>query len=412
MQQYAALGASGFGVPSATATSSAPSTDASTLGAAATQAASLGANQAWWTQLAVQDYLARAQQAAATAATPAPPQASTAAQMPNYEQLLAAAAAAAAKPAAQPSPSTSADSLRLPSDTEIIKYTSSSTGPKVPGTTNRGRKKTISLDPSPAVAAVLAAAAAGGGGGGVSSSVHPAIPPGLTIERKKTASGGSGNSSGGGRKSSLSGDMVDRVEITKIPASISVTQTTKDFVMPRSTDDSVSITTMSSLAASAAGAGSGPAGGDGPLNLSMKPTAASASASSVITDYLTKAVASASGSQIPSEYYACECYSCYLDINSNLLLAINDVHMNNALTVSRVTYNLRRTPFSTSAKRCLSRGANSPAAIGSRPREPSLLLQRRVLVLLYLLRRRHDFRHAGGPAHEQAQRRRRGRHCL
>ena len=43
------------------------------------------------------------------------------------------------------------DALKLPSDTEIIKYTSSSTGPKVPGTTNRGRKKTISLDPTPNV---------------------------------------------------------------------------------------------------------------------------------------------------------------------------------------------------------------------------------------------------------------------
>ena len=43
------------------------------------------------------------------------------------------------------------DSLKLPSDTEIIKYTSSSTGPKVPGTTNRGRKKTISLDPTPSL---------------------------------------------------------------------------------------------------------------------------------------------------------------------------------------------------------------------------------------------------------------------
>lgn len=37
--------------------------------------------------------------------------------------------------------------MRLPPDTEIIKYTSSIIGPKVPGTTNRGRKKTISLDP-------------------------------------------------------------------------------------------------------------------------------------------------------------------------------------------------------------------------------------------------------------------------
>ena len=287
-------------MPSATtATSTATSTDSSTLGAAATQAASLGANQAWWTQLAVQDYLARAQAAAAATAAAATPQASANPQMPNYEQLLAAAAAASGKPAAQSSPST-ADSLRLPSDTEIIKYTSSSTGPKVPGTTNRGRKKTISLDPSPAVAAVLAAAASGGASS--SASVHPAIPPGLTIERKKTASGGSGGSSGGGggRKSSLSGDMVDRVEITKIPASVSVTP--KDFVMPRSTDDSVSITTMSSLAAATGGA----SGGDGPLNLSLKPTAASASASA-LTDYLTRAVAGASGSHIPSEYYACEC---------------------------------------------------------------------------------------------------------
>ena len=40
--------------------------------------------------------------------------------------------------------------VRLPPDTEIIKYTSSIVGPKIPGTTNRGRKKTISLD-SPSV---------------------------------------------------------------------------------------------------------------------------------------------------------------------------------------------------------------------------------------------------------------------
>ena len=304
MQQYAALGTSGYGIPSVTTAASTSTTD--TLGAAATQAASLGANQAGlYYQLAVQDYLQRAQ-AAATAAA-APPQTSAAPQMPNYEQLLAAAAAAAAQPAAQSSPS-AGDSLRLPSDTEIIKYTSSSTGPKVPGTTNRGRKKTISLDPSPAVAAVLAATAAAAAGGGAASST--AFPPGLTIERKKTASGGSGGSSGGGgggfggRKSSLSGDGVDRVEITKIPASgSSVSAQPKDtFVMPRSTDDSVSITTMSSLVAATGGA----SGGDGPLNLSLKPTAASASASA-ITDYLARLQGGASVSQIPSEYYACEC---------------------------------------------------------------------------------------------------------
>ncbi|KAL4717900.1 hypothetical protein ACJJTC_005745 [Scirpophaga incertulas] len=45
-------------------------------------------------------------------------------------------------------PSSVLGGVRLPPDTEIIKYTSSLAGPKAPpGTTNRGRKKTISLDP-------------------------------------------------------------------------------------------------------------------------------------------------------------------------------------------------------------------------------------------------------------------------
>lgn len=55
--------------------------------------------------------------------------------------------------------------VRLPPDTEIIKYTSSIVGPKIPGTTNRGRKKTISLDPP-------------------SVSLHPTISStGMLIER-------------------------------------------------------------------------------------------------------------------------------------------------------------------------------------------------------------------------------------
>ncbi|XP_052742948.1 bromodomain adjacent to zinc finger domain protein 2B isoform X1 [Bicyclus anynana] len=45
-------------------------------------------------------------------------------------------------------PSSVLGGVRLPPDTEIIKYTSSLAGPKsAPGSTNRGRKKTISLDP-------------------------------------------------------------------------------------------------------------------------------------------------------------------------------------------------------------------------------------------------------------------------
>lgn len=48
----------------------------------------------------------------------------------------------------------------MPPDTEIIKYTSSIVGPKVPGTTNRGRKKTISLDP-PSVSVVASHSSTG-----------------------------------------------------------------------------------------------------------------------------------------------------------------------------------------------------------------------------------------------------------
>lgn len=50
--------------------------------------------------------------------------------------------------------------VRLPPDTEIIKYTSSIVGPKIPGTTNRGRKKTISLDP-PSVSVMTAHSSTG-----------------------------------------------------------------------------------------------------------------------------------------------------------------------------------------------------------------------------------------------------------
>lgn len=61
--------------------------------------------------------------------------------------------------------------VRLPPDTEIIKYTSSMVGPKVPGTTNRGRKKTISLEQNALLgSAHNANGSRGGGGGGGGSS--------------------------------------------------------------------------------------------------------------------------------------------------------------------------------------------------------------------------------------------------
>jgi hypothetical protein len=254
---------------------------------------------AWWnmaSQLAAQDYLARFQQAAAA-------QQQQQQHISNYEQLFKSASATTATTSAATLSSPSMfDSLRLPSDTEIIKYTSSSTGPKIPGTSNRGRKKTISLDPSPAVAAVLAATAAAAAN---NLSRSPAIPPGLTIERKKTSSGGS---SGGGRKSSLSGDMVDRVEITKVPVSVGngdagftvPAVSVPYYSFPRSTDDSVSITTMSAAAAAAAAG----VGVDGPLNLSLKSatSATGVSAASAISDYLSRT----GNDKIPSEYYACK----------------------------------------------------------------------------------------------------------
>ncbi|VEN44391.1 unnamed protein product [Callosobruchus maculatus] len=87
--------------------------------------------------------------------------------------------------------------VRLPPDTEIIKYTSSIVGPKIPGTTNRGRKKTISLDPP-------------------SVSLHPShSSTGLLIERTT-------------KRPKLSDQELsppstpfsaDRVEVIKLPAS-------------------------------------------------------------------------------------------------------------------------------------------------------------------------------------------------
>jgi hypothetical protein len=193
--------------------------DLSTLGVAASQAASLGglnqAGAAWWNVLAAQDYMTRLQNAARDPAAYAALLAQQG-QMANYEvlaqQAAAAAATAGAKSGASKKSGSSArsspsgcespfESLRLPSDTEIIKFTSSSTGPKVPGTTNRGRKKTISLDPGN-----------NSSSGPSSRGSTPTIPAGLTIERKKT--GRKSVDSDGGRSSA---NPVDKVEITKVP---------------------------------------------------------------------------------------------------------------------------------------------------------------------------------------------------
>ncbi len=206
--QYGNLGALG-GLPglAAAAAASSGGQNGSASSAPSTSAASSStANQqanAWYamaSQLAAQDYLTRLQSAARDPAA----YAALAAQgvLPNYEMLTQgtkggkgskskgrnspAATNRASLATATSSPSM-LDSLRLPSDTEIIKYTSSSTGPKVPGTTNRGRKKTISLDPSPASstspltvpsASYAAAAAATGGLGALGALLGAAAAQG------------------------------------------------------------------------------------------------------------------------------------------------------------------------------------------------------------------------------------------
>ncbi|XP_066142335.1 bromodomain adjacent to zinc finger domain protein 2B isoform X3 [Euwallacea fornicatus] len=122
--------------------------------------------------------------------------------------------------------------VRLPPDTEIIKYTSSIVGPKVPGTTNRGRKKTISLDPP-------------------SVSVLPSSGGGIYLDR-------------GSKRPKFNQEDItppdtpssDRVEVIKLPA----------------TNGSPSgISSYNST---------GETSGEAPLNLSLKPTATANSGTS------------------------------------------------------------------------------------------------------------------------------------
>ena len=237
----------------------------------ASAAAASGLNQ-WWamaSQLAAQEYLTRIQSAARD------PQAyaALAAQglVPNYEEF---------------------------------KRTSSTTGPKEPGNSTRGRKKTISLDPNLSSSDYAHLANVSNSSG---ESTPPAIPSCLTIERKRP----------GSTKSSedRASPAVDRVEITKIPASTangtSSTGTSSPF-MPKSS------TPKSSSSVSAGSEG-------GALNLSTKSFAPpfmspiseqGASAAAAASDAASSGEASSAslytsksigGSKIPQEYYACEC---------------------------------------------------------------------------------------------------------
>jgi len=163
-------------LPPPPATSAAPPTT-DTLGVAASQAASLN----WWgmaNQLATQDYLSRLQQAARDPAQFAALQAQGA--NPGYD--LAALSKGKAREAGEVV--VSSEGLRLPRDTEIVRTSA-------PSMAERRRSQDAFPRASPL----------------------PQLPAGLTIEKKKP-----------GRKPleanyhvPSSGNIIDRVEITKIP---------------------------------------------------------------------------------------------------------------------------------------------------------------------------------------------------
>lgn len=227
----------------------------------------LGLNQ-WYnmaSQLAAQEYLTRIQAASRDPQT----YAALAAQgvLPNYEMLTAG---------------NQKNRLKLPTDTEIIKYTSSATGSKDPGSSTRGRKKTISLDTNLTNADYANLAA------NISNSSNdspPSIPAGLTIERKRPGSAKSSED----RSASPS---IDRVEITKIPAN-GASPLASSFMPKSSTPKAAAATATSTESA--------------PLNLSTKSPQPSFMSSCPTAEslYTSKSIG---GSKIPQEYYACKFY--------------------------------------------------------------------------------------------------------
>ena len=362
------MGAGGVAGAGAAATAAAMAAAAGVAGSNTTAnpyaSNQLGLNQ-WYamaSQLAAQEYLTKIQAAARD------PQAyaALAAQgvLPNYEMLTGGSKAR----------------LKLPNDTEIIKYTSSATGSKDPGNSTRGRKKTISLDPNLSNADY--ASLAGNISSSSNESTPPSIPAGLTIERKsrKNAGGTGGSGSGGAGsddpQSRSYSPSIDRVEITKIPAATANNgggSPLASSFMPKSSTPKASsslsvgsgrdgggtagvtgggrageasngtavststlssaLQTASSVASAAAAAGSASAsvsagtGGETPLNLStksspspfMSPISATVSSMGATdTSSLLYTSKSIGGSKIPQEYYACECTTQCADAIFNL----------------------------------------------------------------------------------------------
>ena len=260
-------------VPNSALASLLPTAPAPPLGEGAVGEAGGGA--AWLqmaaSQLAVQDYISRVQAAAREPAQLAALQAGAASLIPGYEHLLTGNKGSKSKKAGEggAGKNTSGamnilENLKLPSDTEIVKSVGS-------GVTNKNKLVESRSENS------------------VPGSVSiPNIPPGLTIERKKP-----------GRKPldpnyhiPSSGQMIDKVEITKIPLSNGSGSSPAPLDMSRGRVEA------------------GEAG-DAPLNLSMKADSDSACEPPALTIKRKSSVergdrTSTAPGNIPSNYYACE----------------------------------------------------------------------------------------------------------
>ena len=232
-------------------------------------------------QIAAQDYLTRIQQAARDPAQYAALQAQGI--LPGYDMLTQGSKARKpneSKPIqarATSTPTSMFESLKLPSDTEIVRTVASSVS-----TNSAIRKKSVENSGYT-------------GNSNSHSSPIPNIPAGLTIEKKKP-----------GRKPMdpnyhvpSSGQMIDRVEITKIPMT---NGTSGPLDMSKHND-------------------SKPLDEDAPLNLSMKSDSDNASVCDQPLSLTIKdkekdgekdllSTYSSSASKIPSDYYACEYPSC------------------------------------------------------------------------------------------------------
>ncbi|XP_058453009.1 uncharacterized protein LOC131431358 isoform X3 [Malaya genurostris] len=194
--------------------------------------------------------------------------------------------------------------VRLPPDTEIIKYTSSIVGPKVPGSTGRGRKKPVSLDESSIFAQLHGLSTAKrarldsndfGQQGGLGSSGSGS---GNSAGNSGAGSSLSGHGVGGSSGASGAGGNNDRIEVIKLPPTITsngvynagkgkdqMTDSVNEWAgLNLSAKSSSSIASSLAVAAAAAAAQAvvNDQQDDAPLNLSMKPSKASDSRESPV----------------------------------------------------------------------------------------------------------------------------------